>query len=329
MELWDKIWPVLVDPFRYLIDHNERIYFGYLASSFALGIGVYFAMRWREPGSVPGSIFAYLFPRRIYLHKSAVADYEFFLVDRILYVLLFPVLAFVVTPISDTISGALTQQFGTNQHPLQAGSGWILLASTLAQILWMDFMLFYVHYLFHKVPALWEFHKVHHSAEVMTPITAYRVHPVELFATMNVTALGSGVLIGLIGYLTGLTGGQRPELTIVGINVVQFAFYVVGFNLRHSHIPLHYGSVLGKVFVSPWMHQVHHSREPRHFDKNMGFIFSFWDWIFGTLYVPKPGEQFELGLADGEHVRFHSVPALYFRPFTNLMRRWWKPAKVA
>jgi hypothetical protein len=51
--------------------------------------------------------------------------------------------------------------------------------------------------------------------------------------------------------------------------------------------------------------------------------------MFGTLHVPVPGEQFELGLGDGEHVRFHSLPALYFRPIANLLRRWVKPAKVA
>jgi sterol desaturase/sphingolipid hydroxylase (fatty acid hydroxylase superfamily) len=163
---------------------------------------------------------------------------------------------------------------------------------------------------------------VHHSAEVMTPITAYRVHPFELFATMNATAIGTALLVGVLAYFTG---GEHPEARILGINVVQFAFYLIGFNLRHSHVPLGYGPVVSQVFVSPWMHQVHHSRETRHFDKNMGFIFSFWDRMFGTLYVPKQGETFELGLSDGEHVRFHSLGALYFRPVANLLRRWVKP----
>jgi sterol desaturase/sphingolipid hydroxylase (fatty acid hydroxylase superfamily) len=271
---------------------------------------------------VPGSVFAYLFPKRIYLHKSAIADYQFFLVDRILYVILFPVLALLISPFADWITATMIDRLGPVAHPLQAGTGWMLAAVTLLQIAWIDFMLYYIHYLFHKVPALWEFHKVHHSAEVMTPITAYRVHPFELFATMNATAIGTAALVGVLSYFTG---GAHPEARVYGINVVQFAFYVIGFNLRHSHIPLGYGPVVSQVFVSPWMHQVHHSRETRHFDKNMGFIFSFWDRMFGTLYVPKPGEQFELGLNDGEHVRFHSLGALYFRPVANLLRRWVKP----
>jgi sterol desaturase/sphingolipid hydroxylase (fatty acid hydroxylase superfamily) len=143
---------------------------------------------------------------------------------------------------------------------------------------------------------------------------------------MNVTATGSGLLFGLFGYWTG---GGRPEFTVFGINLIMFLFYVIGFNLRHSHIPLGYGRVLSQVFVSPWMHQVHHSREAQHLDRNMGFIFAFWDRLFGTLHVPQHGEEFALGLSDGEHVRFHSVPALYFRPFINLLRRWVKPAKIA
>jgi sterol desaturase/sphingolipid hydroxylase (fatty acid hydroxylase superfamily) len=197
----------------------------------------------------------------------------------------------------------------------------------LSQILLTDFLLFYMHYMFHKIPSLWEFHKVHHSAEVMTPITAYRMHPVEVVFNMNVTALFTGLLLGFFAWLTG---GGHPGFTIFGINAIQFAFYVVGFNLRHSHVPLGYGSVVSQVLVSPWMHQIHHSRETRHLDMNMGFIFSFWDRMFGTLYVPKPDEaDYALGLTTGEHVHFHGVLAMYFRPFANLARRWLKPAKPA
>jgi sterol desaturase/sphingolipid hydroxylase (fatty acid hydroxylase superfamily) len=324
--IWQTLWAALRDPFRYPVDLNERIFWGYLLSSLLLAVAVHAYLRRHRPETTPNSLFAYLFPKKIYLHKSAIADYQFFLVDRAVFVLLFPLLAFLVSPMADAVTAALTRQFGAIAAPWSAASLWMLIGVTLLQILWIDFMVFYVHYIFHKVPALWEFHKVHHSAEVMTPLTAYRVHPFELFFTMNVTGLGTALLAGGLGYLFG---GIHPDMRLFDINVVQFAFYVIGFNLRHSHVPLGYGKWLSQVFVSPWMHQVHHSRETRHFDKNMGFIFSFWDRMFGTLHVPERGEQFELGLGDGEHVRFHSLSALYFRPITNLLRRRAKPAKVA
>ena len=45
---------------------------------------------------------------------------------------------------------------------------------------------------FHKIPALWEFHKVHHSAEVMTPLTELRQHPVEIIVVVNLIGLATG-----------------------------------------------------------------------------------------------------------------------------------------
>lgn len=324
--IWETLWGALRDPFRYPVDGSERIFWFYLLSSLILALGLHAYLRRNRPDAVPRSPFAYLFPRKIYLHKSAIADYQFFLIDRVVFALMLPVALIFVAPITDATVGGLTRLFGPLANPWDSGVGMAVVA-TVSQILLTDFLLFYLHFLFHKVPVLWEFHKVHHSAEVMTPLTAYRMHPVEVVVDMNVTAVATGMLLGFFVYLTG---GGHPGFTAYGVNVVQVAFYVVGFNLRHSHVPLSYGSVISQVFVSPWMHQVHHSRETRHLDRNMGFIFSFWDRMFGTLYVPPRDEpDYALGLTTGEHVHFHSVAAMYFRPFANLARRWLKPAKTA
>ena len=325
--IWQTLWDAFCDPFRYPVDINERIYWGYLISSLVLAVAVHAYLRRHRAERTPRSLLAFLFPKKIYLHKSAIADYQFFLIDRIVFALTVPIALVFVAPVTDMAEAVLTRVLGPLSNPWDRGAPWVLGLSMVSQIVLTDFLLFYMHYLFHKVPTLWEFHKVHHSAEVMTPVTAYRMHPVEVVFNMNVTALFTGLLLGLFGYLTD---GGRPGFTIFGINAIQFVFYVIGFNLRHSHVPLSYGSVLSQVFVSPWMHQVHHSRETRHLDRNMGFIFSFWDRVFGTLYVPKRDEpDYELGLTTGEHVHFHNVAALYFRPFANLARRWLKPAKTA
>jgi len=45
--------------------------------------------------------------------------------------------------------------------------------------------------------------------------------------------------------------------------------------------------MLGRIFVSPAHHQVHHSANPKHFNKNFGSCLALWDWMFGTLYVPE------------------------------------------
>jgi sterol desaturase/sphingolipid hydroxylase (fatty acid hydroxylase superfamily) len=45
--------------------------------------------------------------------------------------------------------------------------------------------------------------------------------------------------------------------------------------------------VLGRVILSPAHHQIHHSDNPIHFDKNFGSCLSVWDWLFGTLWMPE------------------------------------------
>ena len=64
------------------------------------------------------------------------------------------------------------------------------------------------HYLCHRVPLFWEFHKVHHTANVLTPITAFRVHPVDTWLFVNVLALTVGAAGGIASYALGVVVHQ-------------------------------------------------------------------------------------------------------------------------
>jgi hypothetical protein len=183
---------------------------------------------------------------------------------------------------------------------------------TVASVLAMDLGLFLAHYLQHRVPVLWEFHKVHHSAQVLTPLTAYRMHPVDDVLAMSLSGLFAGVVLGTFNFLQP---GNAGAATVLGLNAALFLYYASGYNLRHSHVWLSYGSVLSRVFISPAQHQIHHSKAPQHFDKNFGFIFAFWDVWFGSLYVPRAKEHIEVGLPDREDEAYSSVLALYLLPF--------------
>jgi hypothetical protein len=60
----------------------------------------------------------------------------------------------------------------------------------------------------------------------------------------------------------------------------------------------------------------------KHWDKNMGFIFAFWDWAAGTLYAPKGKEEITYGLGtDEDGGKWHSLRALYFLPFRQSLER--------
>ena len=69
------------------------------------------------------------------------------------------------------------------------------------------------------------------------------------------------------------------------------------------------------------MHLIHHSRDPKHANKNIAQMFNFWDRLAGTLYYPPEREVLELGLWDDENAKFRSLADLYFQPFRGLWAR--------
>src|SRR5262249_45836677 len=150
-----------------------------------------------------------------------------------------------------------------------------------------DFVKYIFHHLFHKVPFFWEFHKVHHSAETLTPFTNYRIHPVEHVAAY-ILFVFMGSFNGIIHYLFG---PNLQFLSIFGVDLIFFLVLLLLPNLNHSHIWLQYPPWLSRILVSPAQHQIHHSKDPKHYDKNFGGILSCWDYLFGTLYSPKLKEN--------------------------------------
>jgi sterol desaturase/sphingolipid hydroxylase (fatty acid hydroxylase superfamily) len=83
---------------------------------------------------------------------------------------------------------------------------------------------------------------------------------------------------------------------LAGVNVFTVAWGVGFAHLRHSHVPLSFPRWLSYLLVSPVMHQAHHSADPAQHDRNFATVFSVWDWMFGTLYMTRPGERFRFGL---------------------------------
>ena len=179
-----------------------------------------------------------------------------------------------------------------------------------------DFIQWNVHRMLHYFPFLWQFHKVHHSAEVLTPMTVYRMHPIDDIFAIAVTSVFTGLADGTFRFFF------TPQITTImvyNVNIFIFVFYIFAYHIRHSHIWFSYGPYLSYILISPAQHQIHHSKSSRHWDKNYGFIFSFWDWMFQSLYVPRGRETIEFGIGNGEEREFSSVLRLYFVPF---MKAW-------
>ena len=150
----------------------------------------------------------------------------------------------------------------------------------------------------------------HHSAEVMTTLTELRQHPVEIIVFMNWIGLATGIVFGIMTYAFG--PGVRP-FTLLNGNILTMAFLLTYGHLRHSNMWIAFTGVAGRILQSPAHHQLHHSTNPAHFDKNLGFALAFWDWAFGTLVIPaKSREPIVFGVA-GE-APFRSALGAFFLP---------------
>jgi sterol desaturase/sphingolipid hydroxylase (fatty acid hydroxylase superfamily) len=186
-----------------------------------------------------------------------------------------------------------------------------ILASLLG-IFALDFGYYVVHWLAHHTVLLWRFHRQHHSAVVLTPLTGQREHPVEALLFANVMAFCVGASNAAL--IQAIGPSANPYL-LLDTNFLLLIFYLTLQHLRHSHVWLTFTGPLGYIFQSPAHHQLHHSTDPVHHNKNLGFSLSVFDAMFGTLLVPGSARPTSFGL-EGEPV-CDNVSDFYFRPFES------------
>lgn len=229
----------------------------------------------------------WLFPARIWRHPSHNIDLQLFALGRLLAVLgLFGGVA-----LTTLIVAGLDRLSPVPRVPAES-----LGPVALAFLLWLpsDFAIYWSHRLFHRWHRIWPLHAVHHSAAVMTPFTTYRQHPLALVLSDWAQAVTVGLFQGLL--IGTLTEGA-PVAQIAGINLFLVLANAALAALHHSHVWLSYGPVIEHIVISPAQHQIHHSADPKHHDRNFGNSLAIWDWMFGTLYVIRDQETLVLGLS--------------------------------
>ena len=318
LEGWETVLKALKNIFTPFT--KGRINYVYVLSSLGIALTIYvlWARRKNKTLSLRGA-FQFIFPKHIWQHPFAWLDLRYFFVARLATM-------FIVVPIGLYL-GVLTffwahQAFSTLiPSPLFPSISFNVFSLSLIMILFAmisDFLSFLMHRLQHRTPFLWEFHKVHHSALAMHPLSNYREHFVDnllYFPTLQV------VFSALTAFITVLLGYHPTLPTILGVGVATFLFNFMAYNLRHSHIWFAYKPYwLGYLFISPAHHQLHHSKEARHIDKNFGFMFSLWDWAFGTLYLPREREKFRIGLSDNSEYDYNTIWRILWVPFAKAFK---------
>jgi len=217
--------------------------------------------------------------------------------------------------ISDGAVALLSVAFGPPADPTP--DLWRNAARTLVLFLAYDIGFFVDHTLKHRVPALWELHKVHHAAETLTPLVNFRVHPLDALMLANMLALFIGVGGGVATY--GL-GPRASSFLIFDDNVLMILYIFATAQLQHSEIWIPFRGAWGCVIMSPAHHQLHHSSDPAHFNCNLGASLALWDWLAGSLQTPEaraPRLKFGAGGFDADP---HGVRGFLLEPVGKAFR---------
>jgi len=307
-------------PLAYFVNPAQRLFVPALITSLVIAIGAYFYYQSKGrlgPERSLGNMLAYLFPKRIWTHRSSVVDYQIIFLNAILYVFMTVPFLVYFAFLTEFFQNVWITNLGP-ASPSDFSHAGLLISYTLALIFFDDFIRFFQHWLFHKVPVMWSFHKVHHSARVLTPFTNYRNHPVESFIFHCRRIFTYSFVTAAFLYFVG---NDLSLLDVFFAATVRKVFNHVGSNLRHSHIWISWGGVLEHIFISPAQHQIHHSVAAEHRDRNMGSMFAIWDWIFGTLVIAGPQKDLVLGLGDEQNQRFRTFSDNVVMPFVDVWHK--------
>lgn len=194
-----------------------------------------------------------------------------------------PVYLTVAALLLDPISRAISPWIPANLlgWSVQDAPRWKLGLLVFGYLVAFDFFYYWFHRLQHGWAFMWRFHRFHHADANVSVSSATRHHWTE-------EALRYFVMVMPLLLLFG-----SPERTVPWLGI----FIGVAGMFIHWNSPLRLGPLTG-VIVGPQYHRLHHSIEPRHFDKNFAVMFPLWDRLFSTQSLPQGNEFPVTGLSD-------------------------------
>ena len=152
---------------------------------------------------------------------------------------------------------------------------WPIWASALAAFVVADLGFYWGHRWVHEIPFLWRFHSLHHSPRHVYFLISARAHPLDN-VFIRLCGLVPIYILGL-GAPASVKGSLVPTLIMLLITVWGFFIHA---NIRWRFGPLEW------LISTPGFHHWHHTlSEPR--DRNYASMLPCWDWLFGTLYLPR------------------------------------------
>ena len=287
--------------------------FSILSITSAIVVAAVFLVVRRGRPVRPKALIRALFPKRILLGETTRADLVLMAFNTLAAGALFGWAMLSFSFVGGSVTSALNSVLG-ERAASDLPSGLLIAVMTGALYLAYEFAYWFYHYLSHRIPFLWAFHRVHHTAEALTPLTNFRVHPIDSLVFGNAVALVTGLVGGVLVWAFG-----RPvnPFEVNGMNLILLTFMFWLVHLQHSHIWIAFRGPMGRLIMSPAHHQLHHSENPEHFGRNFGSCLSLWDWMFGTLLMPEKTRPPLVFGAAHEGEKPHSLKESLLTPFAD------------
>ena len=204
-----------------------------------------------------------------------------------------------VTPV---LPVALAVLAGNHGWGLFSWLGLPALPELILAFLVLDLAIYFQHRVFHAWRPLWRLHRVHHADTFYDFTTGIRFHPLEYLISLAFKLF----LVLVLG---------PPAMAVLAFEVVLNC--VAMFNHANVRLPLGLDRGLRLLVVTPDMHRVHHSTDPREMNRNFGFNLPWWDRLFGT-YKPQPHlghEKMVIGMNIFRDPKYRSLFQMLVMPF--------------
>lgn len=166
-----------------------------------------------------------------------------------------------------------------------------------ADLLLLDFLIYWWHRANHVVPLLWRFHAIHHLDQFLDTTTALRFH----FGEVLLSALARAAVIVVLGI---------PFISVLAFEALVLLATI--FHHSNLRLPAGFERALSFLVVTPSIHWVHHHAVRRDTDSNYATVLSLWDRLFGSRSAMRRDPKMPIGVeGQGEE----AAAALLGRPF--------------
>lgn len=177
--------------------------------------------------------------------------------------------------------------------------------SIALSVVLLDLMIYWQHRIFHLVPQLWRFHKVHHADSHIDASTGLRFHPIEIALSVLLKAMAV-LILGV------------PAVAVIIFEVALNGFAL--FNHANIRLPQALERLCRKFVITQTLHRIHHSQVVAETNSNYGFSVVFWDRLFGSYCAnaEKNDSDLAIGLKEWPAKKANaSLLALLLMPFKS------------